>query len=87
MSSLSFKGQSDTSVDPIQSSGSSRGLALSDFYAEPKSGQPHKSLSYIIQTILRITLINRVMGKMEGKEAACGGKKAKQKSNEYFISF
>lgn len=65
---------------------------MSDLDMGPKSGQPCKSQTYIMQTISRKTLINLVMGRMEGKEAAGGKKKKsetkkKKKSNKYFISF
>lgn len=49
---------------------------------------PDQNLTYIMQTISRITLINLVMGRMEGEGGGCVVKgKVKQKSNQYFISF
>lgn len=52
---------------------------MSDLDIEPKSGQPCKSLTYVVQTISRITLINLVMGRMEGKGAAWGESETKIK--------
>ena len=61
-------------------------LTMSYLDTGPKSGQACKSLTYIIQTIWRITLINLVMG-IGGREGGGSENKERQKSNKYFISF
>lgn len=48
---------------------------------------PDQNLTYIMQTISRITLINLARGRMDREGGCMVERKVKQKSNRYFISF